>query len=63
MGCKGEENTLGRGLQKKKSKSGFLMELDKTDVSTRWLKSKNLGPPTFQNFSFFGKGVAHKGLQ
>ena len=40
MGCKGAENTFDRGLQK--SKSGFLMELDKTDLSTRWLRSKNL---------------------
>ena len=60
MGCKGAENTFGRGLQK--SKSGFLMEFDKTDVSMRWLRSKNLGFPTFQKFLFFGEGVAHMGL-
>ena len=55
MGCKGAENTFGRGLQK--SKSGFLMELDKTDVSTGWLRSKNLGFPTFQSFFFVAKGL------
>ena len=60
MGCKGAENTFGRGLQK--SKSGCLMELDKMDVSTRWLRSKNLGFPTFQKFLFFGEGVAPMGL-
>ena len=46
----------------KKQKVVFLMELDKTDVSTRWLRSKNLGFPTFQKFLFFGEGVAHMGL-
>ena len=60
MGCKGAENTFGRGLQK--SKSGFLMELDKTDVSMWWLRSKNPGFPTFQKFLFSGEGVAHMGL-